>query len=132
MFTYDEFMAAMEAAVEDRGADWVYPRASEAAAMNGNAEDDWHFAYGECKYSLPDGSPACIIGEVLFRLDPTMLPGPDVLDSASGVLEWERFEDFERVAKAADAAQLAQDSGAPWGEALAQAKWSGARLTQQA
>ena len=69
--TRENFTAAMRAAVAERGEDWVYPeRVSELAAPG------WRPKRGhECVYVLPDGSPACLIGLALYKIDPALVEG---------------------------------------------------------
>lgn len=100
-FTEAEFTAAMEAAVAERGKDWVYPRT-------------WYYE-GVCSYSLEDGTPACLIGVALSKLDPGLVPDFGERASAEIVLE-----DLvpEPVAIAAREAQVHQDNGHIWGSAL--------------
>lgn len=114
-FTIDEFTAAMEAAVEERGPDFVYPD-----------EEPWMDTYGQCQYSLPDGTPACIIGLALSKLDPDAVPGHGAVYGASTLLKGRVQGDTEGETNlflsAADNAQDKQDSRETWGQALTEYK----------
>jgi len=112
MPTQEEFTAAMKAAVEERGRDWHYP--DPEVAPEWFARD----GVGACRYRLEDGSPACIVGTALSKLQlldrAADFEGKDaaILISALG------FD--EDTASAASCAQGAQDFGDSWGEALDQ------------
>lgn len=110
-FTDAEVAKALRETVEGRE-DYVYD--------SGRIND------GGCYYSMPNGSPSCLVGFVVAKLNP---------DAFEKVVEWEDGGDFGDVAdmtnvtdgefnistevrRALQAAQEKQDSGAPWGEAL--------------
>lgn len=119
--SYKQFMEAMEAAVAERGEDYIYPK------FEGEA-DDYHDSNGLCRYSLEDGTPACIIGEVLNRLNPEWLPPHDLIRGATSVLSDigpEAFyrRDYGRIVTAATEAQSSQDRGNTWGDALRTARY---------
>lgn len=105
MITEEEFTAAMEAAVAERGEDFVYP-------------DEWRDEYSEaCRYSLPDGTPACIIGLALHKINPALVPTYDNTERALDVFE--AIGDVpQNVALAAQRAQSQQDADKTWGVAL--------------
>jgi hypothetical protein len=101
--TRENFTAAMEQAVKDRGEDFVYP-------------DEWNGAGGTCRYQLEDGTPACIVGYALHLIDPALVPGPENYSSADALLV--NLGAPVDVANAARTAQFAQDFNQTWGEAL--------------
>lgn len=117
-FTLDDFTAAMEKAVADRGNDYVYP------------QDRPGWSHGlMCVYSTQDGEPACIIGQALYNIDPALMP--DFAESTEGedagaeyILESRREhfsgseEDFSLLLRSAHKAQVSQDNGDSWGRAL--------------
>ena len=112
--TRENFTAAMRAAVAERGEDWVYP--AEGSEL---AEQGWRSEEGqECVYVLPDGSPACLIGLALYKIDPALVEGLEG-DVATALRLFQRLgvEDG-RLYGAAQDAQDAQDSGVTWGNAL--------------
>ena len=105
--TRENFTAAMERAVTERGEDFVYP-------------EEWRTAdgLGACKYSLGDGTPACIIGLALWYIDPGLVPDSSEFGGANAVLSELGVED-PILEVAARAAQINQDSRRTWGDALA-------------
>lgn len=119
--TPEEFTAAMIAAVQERGAHYTYPTARKSATTNHYGfvmytADSYHGTGGECKYSTPDGTPACIIGLALHKIDPDLVPNYSNSDPARAVLA--AFGLGDEVQAAADAAQRTQDLGGSWGMAL--------------
>ena len=112
--TRENFTAAMRAAVAERGEDWAYPeRGSELAEQGWRAEEGQ-----ECVYVLPDGSPACLIGLALYKIDPALVEGLEG-ETVSALLLLHRLgvEDVGLCGAAWDA-QWAQDLGETWGNAL--------------
>jgi len=109
--TIENFTKAMEEAVAERGSGWLYP--DQVAT---NVEDDWHTVSGTCQYQTKDGTPACIIGVALSKIDPDLVPEYDTNKSALAVLR--NLGAGEALALAADVAQGMQDSGLRWGVAL--------------
>jgi hypothetical protein len=102
-FTRDEFTAAIKAAVDERGRDFVYP-------------NEWKDTDNSCVYSLEDGTPACIIGAALDKLGVKVgcyeqKLGAYQLFKGMGVKDADLLD-------AVEDAQLMQDSEATWGEAL--------------
>jgi hypothetical protein len=110
-----QFMRAMGDAVQERGAAWTYPPA-------------WQDSAGSCRYVRADrvdvDEPACIIGAALHRC------GMDLAEMVSWEGQDSRFIMREHAATtgapysnaviwAAREAQVTQDSGHPWGDALA-------------
>lgn len=125
--TPEEFTAAMIAAVQERGAHYTYPAPSSVATTNhqsfpvyGTKIDAYHGPMGECKYSTPDGTPACIIGLALHKIDPDLVPSYSNSGPARAVLAG--FGLGDEVQAAADAAQRTQDTGGSWGMALREYK----------
>ena len=87
-------------AVNERGADWVYP-------------DEWRHA-GEgtsCRNLREDGSAACIIGFIAVDQGLPTIANNDAADDA------ENWVVSDSVGSAMQAAQSAQDGGATWGYA---------------
>lgn len=101
---YDTALALLERAVAEKGADYAYPRSY-------------------CVYFEPDGSPSCIVGHVLAYMGVTRR---DVLDwNRSPVLTLCSLEVIEAdylTQRLLVLTQMHQDSGTPWGEAVAKAK----------
>lgn len=81
-----------------------------------------------CAYTDADGTPSCIVGQVIFRLDPDALKeihdhewnqdGEFITSPAAHALDWatRNFTHAER--KALRAAQYVQDQGGTWAKAL--------------
>ena len=114
--TRENFTAAMRAAVAERGEDWVYPAEGSELAEQGWRTGD----YESCVYVLPDGSPACLIGLALYKIDPGLLVNLESqYDIASKVMGRAGVQDGT-LRLAAGMAQNAQDRGVPWGEALSE------------
>lgn len=111
--TRENFTAAMRAAVAERGEDWVYP--AEGSEL---AEQGWRSEEGTCVYVLPDGSPACLIGLALYKIDPALVEGLEGVNAvALRLLQHLGVEDVGLYGAAWDA-QWAQDLGETWGNAL--------------
>lgn len=110
----EQFIQAMRDAVAERGKNYVYPEAVPNG-VNYFKRDDYHNPGGVCMYSTPDGTPACIIG---LALDKMGEPVPEYgnMVGADCVLE---YLVSPYVCNAARQAQLIQDKGGTWGEALA-------------
>ena len=117
--TTTNVLAALEAVVAERGADWVYP-------------DEWRDD-GVCRYVV-DGCPACIVGAALAHLGVPV----DVLavfETSAAMLTYELGElghvhkdDDQWATAALVRAQFVQDGSPPdrppgtWGEALVAAR----------
>ena len=113
--TRENFTAAMRAAVAERGEDFVYP--AEGSELT---EQGWRSERGTCVYVLPDGSPACLIGLALYKIDPGLLTYVESqFENASRVMGRAGVQDG-MLLLAADRAQGEQDDGAPWGDALSE------------
>lgn len=115
-YTDEQIIAAARAAVEEKGADYVYPRL---------------YGPSDCMYSQ-DGAPSCIVGHVFNRLSP---------EAFEAVVQWERVNEesgrvwevldalerneeidplalTERQRNALQVAQDLQDGGMTWAYAL--------------
>lgn len=110
--TVRQFTEAMRAAVAERGEDWVYPANDQVAYDTG-----WRNSSGMCQYTTLDGNPGCIIGLVLHKIDPSIVPAYDTWAGATPILRGFGLPDSVLIA--AECAQVAQDNGKNWGEALA-------------
>jgi hypothetical protein len=113
-FTIEQFTAALEAAVAERGKDYIYPRGNR----------DYTTESGTCVYSTPGGEPACLIGLALHKIDPSLVPEYGIVSGATDVLralvdaDDPESEEFNLFLNAADNAQGAQDMAKTWGKAL--------------
>ena len=106
MITQEQFTDAMERAVEKRGESWRYPRPDDAPRgfYNGNMPT----------YQDKNGTPTCLIGMAMRLLGmyvPPFYESPSCLSILVGPMDSE-------TTFAARAAQIHQDAGHPWGEAL--------------
>lgn len=104
------FTEAIEAAVEERGAAWEYPKYEEVPTS-------WHGIGGECLYVTSDTKqPACIVGLALAKMG-FAADQMDVITNAPEIMEQlDVGSNEERCA--AMCAQEVQDNGGSWGEAL--------------
>jgi hypothetical protein len=115
MITARDALRLIERAVEERGRDFRYS----------DYEGDWADP-DVCSYRQPDGTPACIVGLALSYvglLDKLIEDDTIVGQQASF------YDEIDPEAIGVlSAAQMSQDSGEPWGEALAvaqlQAEWT--------
>lgn len=89
-----------------------------------------------CSYSNKAGAPSCIVGQILYRLDPELFR--QVAQHEKGIDESFSISEIRYISDARVEAgleefigeavpfltklQLAQDCGVPWGEALEIAK----------
>lgn len=107
--TEAEFTAAVEAAVQERGADYVYPE----------ADPDFISKEGVCVYRTPSGEPACIVGLALHNLG---IEAPGYEDRSINARELMTYMEGVRFPKkvitAAAVAQDCQDAEKTWGEAM--------------
>ena len=106
MITQEQFTDAMERAVEKRGESWRYPRPDVAPRgfYNGNMPT----------YQDKKGNPTCLIGMAMRLLGMYVPPypeSPSCLSILVGPMD-------SKTTYAARAAQIHQDAGHPWGEAL--------------
>jgi len=106
MITIDQTIEALNKAVEEKGADYVYPigQPGFSNATNG------------CLYKSPDDSsvPLCIVGNVLNQFG--FLKQAEEGTSAEGLYVIQTEFDEESL-YLLDLAQSSQDSGRAWGEA---------------
>lgn len=113
----ETFTAAIEQAVEMRGRDYIYPKSLPGWQTPGLAK--------ACVYSTRQGQPACLIGQALYLIDPKLVPSYEDSDAgkdmdARSVLTRLLGVDYEtpRWVHAAYVAQVHQDRGGSWGDAL--------------
>ena len=106
--TTGEFLHALRQVVAEKGAGYVYPKSGKRAAAGDLAP--------VCQYRV-NGGPSCIIGHVLDRLGIVTEPRHEGCE-ASHVIAL--YGGSEQVAALADAAQVVQDGGDTWGDALAE------------
>lgn len=126
-----KFIAAMEAAVAERGEDWVYPKPERDTDapdyIDAYLRDAWHAdSDGSCVYQTEDGEPACIIGLAMHKAG-AELPTFDRIVGARCALRESGLNLSEGVLDAAALAQSKQDRHVTWGEALAAFKEEVAR-----
>ena len=114
-FTIDDVMAAMQAVVAEKGEDYVYPHAGPGGM--------------DCVYA-EDGMPSCIVGHVIYRLDPKEFAKVVELENRSGSAPATSLQDEGYISKGMFDdeteqflyhAQSQQDAGKTWGEALSRA-----------
>lgn len=117
----DTVIQTLRECVAERGEDHVYLAPGEDGP--GHSCFYWHHKYNEDGNET--GAPGCIIGLMLTKLG---VP-KDVLDQYEGQTVTEMFRRphpdlvlTEDAANVARSAQLAQDYGDPWGEALEKAE----------
>lgn len=120
--TYDETLAALKAAVEEKGAAYVYEREE-------HPEPGLCSPQGACLNTSADGTKTgCIVGNALVRLGVSLkwlALAENINCSSGGILSKLRHEEKFRFDTDAGAllaeAQSLQDNGIPWGEAVDQA-----------
>ena len=101
IFTVKEVDDAINKVVSRQGEDYVYPK--------------WDRG---CVYRDIDNCPSCIVGHVVYELEPELLLElceGNTMDSQSIIIR-ERFMDESLYALTE--AQSSQDGGQPWGHAL--------------
>lgn len=108
-YTNAEILAAARAAIEEKGANYVYTR--------------WN---PSCTYANAKGAPSCLVGHIVKRLDPeafkrlraaeraTRLSSPGISIANSEARLGFTDDQLEVLVYAQDA----QDTGAWWGKAL--------------
>lgn len=118
-FTLDQVLDAAREAVNEKGSEYIYPGAGSA-----------------CFYATYNEKPSCIVGHVIFKLDPEAFATIATAEREGG--ESKAATDLEYsdwlpdnfwtadAATAMQYAQVAQDEGATWGDALAAAEDLGA------
>lgn len=111
-YSREQVVEAAAKVVAERGADWVYPK---------ERGSEWLLENEYCRYALPDGSPACIVGAIFHELgiknDPDYQGGVRNYVSALGILD--SFDD--KTVDSLNDAQIEQDTGTAWGEAIVEA-----------
>ena len=133
-----EVLALMEKAVAERGEDWVYPAQGDCRYQYDPYDyDDETWAGPEEKamvaYFGDVKAPACLVGKVLFDLNPEFLEqivrngdngeSVEALHLESGwVIGDETFLFTADAIHALQVGQSAQDTGVPWGESVDRAK----------
>lgn len=112
--TGTDALALLKRAVEERGEDYVYP-----AELKGPRPGDLReVSETTCRY-FTDGAPSCIAGQALAYLGFTQADlAPHENRGASYVFEALGLNMTRAAVYGFEAAQGAQDSGQPWGEAL--------------
>ena len=114
-FTLEDVLNAAREVVAERGEDYVY---SNSLNEGGS---------GKCVYANEDGTPSCLVGHVIHRLDPNVfknLAEKEFADDTTAaelltVEEYVPTDFWEMEAEAAmNTAQAYQDDGLPWGTAL--------------
>jgi hypothetical protein len=132
----------IEAAVKERGEDWVYPDTGQCRYIYNPEDYDQHF--GDEEYELSqdelamvayfgeEQAPACLVGLVMHTLDERfdqvmLIQNDNSVDGWMGdgpyvqTFESVEYEFSHDTIRLLAAAQSAQDSGNPWGEALSRA-----------
>jgi len=102
-------------AVVEENPSYVYP-SSILDEYNHTRADDYHREGGSCVYATPDGKPACLIGHVIYRLDPEKLPPYDTPSETASDVMSELFPEAtnDALCYALDEAQGTQDLGGSW------------------
>lgn len=135
--TYEDAKVFLTAAVEAKGADYVYvedPKAiakakAKAAAYvaehptvsyyTGTVIEHGKEKVGTCTYRNLDGSPGCLIGQVFYDIDPDIILEDGGFDSR--LIRDTDITMDERAVELFREAQYHQDSGRTWGEAVSMA-----------
>jgi hypothetical protein len=124
VYDVPEVLAALEAAVAKRGADYVYE--DEYGVRLGARDGDGNSLADECRYvhnrDTAKATPGCIVGQVFYDLTGRLVPAGVEHTTPRGPA----FEDlglFTRPAREVLArVQMLQDDGNTWGRALAVTK----------
>ena len=104
MYTDRDFIAALEAAVAERGRNFRY--------------SDEYPDHTDCWYTVA-GEGACIIGLAIQKMTGFPCGADDNTEAASVLAELPDARFTPALREAANLAQARQDENAPWGEALA-------------
>lgn len=119
-FTKEQALEALRKAVKLKGEDYVYPE--EEKFM------------GSCRYANDEGSPSCIVGHVVYILDPEAFKHLAAVEAEQETTAVEDLtiayegsylpEDFwdRATARVLQEAQSKQDTGSKWGDALGAAE----------
>lgn len=122
MYTYDETLDMLKEIADSKPDGYKYttdPKAVETSIEAGRWTDvgpDGVAYTTQCFYRHTDGTPACIVGQLLYNLKPDFVPpelsfGPSVLTD-SGI----EFEPAAR--KLLEEVQWQQDLGETWKTAI--------------
>ena len=122
-FTREAVNVALDHAVEKRGEDFVYDT-DELFPDEGD--------YRSCRYADDDGNPSCIVGEVIYEID------PELFKEIAEDFNTDRFrvivatsQRINLLGSAArltslfhelDEAQRKQDTGVAWGQVREEVK----------
>ncbi len=118
--TYQDALAALRAAVAEKGEDYVYEKVGADDGIN------------SCVYKTENNEPSCIVGNALVRLGVPIrsLPSPRGLQTnAKALLGYTAYYSRPALrgvratvfaANLFDSVQVLQDEGMPWGEAVEQ------------
>lgn len=121
MFTLETVLTVAREVVAEKGEDYVYPRSEKKSRNPVTSRID-----EVCQYAY-EGRPSCLVGHVIYRLDPDAFSSVMESEAKYGpaaaaelVLEGILPEDFwdAEAENAMQEAQVAQDKGATWGRAL--------------
>jgi hypothetical protein len=117
LYTAQQALKVMEEVVNEFGDDYVYG-------------DEQKNEYGDCVYANEDGTPSCLVGHVIARLDPDAFDNVVYKEQELGStpahnLTNEGYVQLgfwdENTAYIMMEAQGAQDTGSTWGEAYQRA-----------
>lgn len=144
-----QVLKLIEAAVKERGEGWVYPDTGQCRYLydpeeylNDDGYDDGlttEEAAMVAYFGEDEVKPACLVGLVLHTLDPRF-DGPMMVQNENSIEGWMTDEtheeefgsltyEFPRESIVVlQAAQSAQDSGKPWGEAFQRAVGAAERM----
>lgn len=101
----------LHAAVEAKGEHYVYPQ----------EDPNYRTSSGQCRYSTPDGQPACIVGHVFYSINESYLPDfdfiNDVESAVTAIQSYDPAFGFDALAvELLTYAQESQDGDLEWGE----------------
>lgn len=115
VITAEKALEALEAVVAERGEDTEYWR---------DIEPDRGPMAANCRYADEDGSPLCLIGEVLHRFDLLKYISETWNETPFNILLVPALRKAvsPKAWKILSQAQFEQDMGAPWGQALEAAR----------
>lgn len=118
--SYNDLVLYMEKAIADRGEGWVYPIGTAVeAGVAGAFPGMQPMTEGvPCQYTLPNGQPACAVGEILHLAGIDIEHEEDENKMSVDVLAMNYvFDTDEKGARYLSELQTQQDRGQPWGEA---------------
>lgn len=107
----NETLELLERAVAEKGPDHVYQQHTEVGDGDG----------AMCRYANPDGTPDCIVGYVLSYVG-LLGSGAHLWEGLAGSLLVVQKNFTVEAIQILLEAQITQDNGKPWGEALEAAK----------